>query len=303
MFRIRRLLLLFVVPLLALPTPALAQGESPPARPCRAAGEVVAVDLEANAFEFLTRRGVELTVHITEETTFRSPGDEITSFADLETGMKAIVSGAAVPGGIEANLVTAAHEEAVRDLGRFAGEVFRVEANGRRFTLENRGGEQIELIVTDTTRFHSGDESFDGAEDLQRGMFALVLYRQRDGVNVALRVGVRTQSGRPDRPSIDVRLRGEILELSETSLTLAPRRGEPVTFAITEQTVIRSPGSDRPEVGDLAIVLATEAGDGRLVARVVLSRPDQGPRGPWGQGVGPRTASPNRPDIPAPPVR
>lgn len=273
---IRKITLLVLLPLLALPAPAFAEQGEPRGR-YRAAGEIISVDVADRTFELSTRRGDELTVFVTDDTAFRSIEGDIQEVGDLEVGMKAFAVGEAVEGGVSARVIGAARPGQLEELKRFAGEVVRINPGLEQFTLENRAGEGMVLTVDERTRFRSRHGDVDSFEDLERGMHALAVYREVDGVNLALRVGVRGEDGRPRLPKVDVRVAGRITAIDDESVTIQGRRGRDVTMSIAERTVLRARGGGEPQEGDFAIALGKYDGGGDITAILVIAFPGRGP--------------------------
>ncbi len=265
-----------VLPLLALPAPAFAERGGPRGHH-RAAGEIIAVDTPASTFEMRTRRGEDLTVFVTEDTVFRSIDGEIENLEDVEVGMKAFVAGEPVEGGISARIVGAAHPDQLEGLKRVGGEVVQVNRGRGDFTLENRAGEEVLLTVSDETRFHSPQGDVAGLEDLERGMHAVAVYREADGLNLALRVGVRAGAHRPGWPRADVRAAGRITSIGDETVTIEARNGRMVTMAITDRTVVRARGGGEPQEGDFAIALGQHDAGGEVRALLVVAFPGRGP--------------------------
>lgn len=282
---IRNAALVLVLPLLAWPTPVLAEREGPGGQP-RAAGEITSVDAAAGTFEINTRRGAVLAVFVTEDTVFRSIEGDIQGLEDLEVGMRALVAGEPVEEGISARMVAAARPDQLEGLERFAGEVVRINPGLEQFTLENRAGEVLLLSVGEETRFRSPRADVDGFKDLERGMHAIAVYRQVEGVNLALAVGVRGEADRPGRPDVDLRVVGRIAEIDEASVTIEGRRGRVVTMAITERTVMRTRGGGEPQEGDLAVGLGRYDEDEDLMALLVFALPGRGPAREGRLGLG-----------------
>lgn len=271
---LRNALVLAAVALLALPMTAMAQSDQPE-RPLRAAGEVLDVDAAAGQFTMLTRSDQRLDVFVSSSTRFRSPDGSLQGLDDVEVGMHVLAAGRRVAGGLAARLVADLSQHDRPDLNRFAGEIIRIEADGRHFVLRNAAGEELTLTVTDASRFHKPNAEISGLADLEIGMHALTVYRVDGDANLALRVLVRGRIDRPDRPRPDIRVRGHIRAISSTSVTIESLEGRSVTMAITEDTVLRGGGDGGLDVGDAALAAGTELEGGRIAALLVVARGDR----------------------------
>ncbi len=163
---------------------------------------------------------------------------------------------------------------------RHAGEITGVEAGQGTFTLLTRAGEELEFQTSDRTRYRSPDGSVQGIDDLQQGMKALVAGIKEEGTLNALLVAAGNPEDRPDRPRPDVRAAGRVESVGDRSFTLQTRRGELLTFKVTEDTHYKGIESfEELEVGMFAAVGAKET-DGDLVAIWVAARnaPEDRPR-------------------------
>jgi len=255
---------------IGLPAAASAQGEAAEER-FRLAGEVTAIALDEQVVEVQTLRGEDWRIQVTSETVYRSPGGEIEGLADLETGMRVVVIGFLTEDGAVAHTIGVAAGQDRPRLQRAAGTITAVRPSVPSFELEPRQGESLTFLVTDQTGFVSRDGQIQGVGDLEPGMPAAVVYHQRDGEQVALRVVVGHES--EDRPPAGVRAHGKVTAYSRQSITVEDRDGESVTFVITDSTRIKRRGGGEVQVGDYAFVAGQVDDEGRPMAVLILATP------------------------------
>jgi hypothetical protein len=256
----------------------------PGERPERARmfGEVVRVDLGAQTFELEPREGDPATFHVDERTHFRSHDGSIQGLGDLEAGVKAmVVAVEGEDGGLLARMVAAADPEDIPDeLLRRRGEITEVLPDRGTFTLETREGETLTLQAGERTRFEGRGSEVDDLEDLTPGMMAAVgVLEGEDGGFEARFVLVWEQGEFFDRPGVDLRAAGRIVELGGHSFTLERRSGEQLEVGVDDGTTYRSRGGavegfEDLEVGMPLVVGAVEGGDGGYLARwVAVGKP------------------------------
>jgi hypothetical protein len=90
---------------------------------------------------------------------------------------------------------------------RAAGELTAVHPGSSTFELHTRQGEDLQLVVTEDTRFRSRDGSIQSIGDMRRGMVAAVAaVRGGDGALEARFVAVGERDDLPGRPNVDVRV-------------------------------------------------------------------------------------------------
>jgi hypothetical protein len=260
----------------------------------RAAGQIQAIDPSNHTFALQTREGETLPFQTGERTRYR--GEGIEGFGDLDEGMRALV--VAIPqkeGAPMALLVAAGQPKDRPDLIKLGGEIAGVVPGQGTFTLLTRAGEELELSTNERTKFHSRDGSVQDIHDLKKGDPAMVgAVRQDDGQLLALVVAV----GNPDdRPDLDVKAGGEVMDKGANSFTIRTRNGERITFTVSDNTHYKGIGGfGELKVGMMAAVGAVETDDGLLAvfvgARNPEHRPDRNPqdrpeRGPDHRGPGP----------------
>jgi hypothetical protein len=296
MLRKQGLLIIAVVTALVMGTGVgYAADEQPPAG-LRAAGKITGIDLGGSTFTMETLRKGELTVVVTGTTEFRSPGGEVQGLEDLETGMPVVVGGQLnSDGDLLANVVGVARPGALASRFRARGEITNVAPSDGVFTLRTRADEELEIHVSEQTRFLSRDGDIQGIEDLEVGMLAQVQGVKGPAVQLnALRVA----AGSPeDRPGI--RAMGQISAIGDDSFTLETRQGRSITFEVDESTKYRSRDGrvtsfDDLEVGMKAAVAGDQIAGGAYKAVVVGvgapqdtsdGSPQAAPPGPGGPGV------------------
>ncbi len=229
--------------LYALPTFASTpfQGERPPAQaappqgaqhprkaPRPRGGEITALD--AGSLTLKTLSGQEFTVQVDENTIYVTPEGFIT-FDDLQVGDKVAIEAArkgdAAP--VATLVIQVPADSDPRELRRntFRGEVWSL-GNGV-ITLQTRRGEQVMLFVDENTAFQSPEGLVQGFSDLQVHMQVGVFATPQDDGTLLANVVLAA------RPRISKHL-GTVVSADESSLTLARRDGQTVTFQITAET-------------------------------------------------------------------
>lgn len=265
----RRVLVAITLTLMALPVPALAQGERPPSRRFRVTGTVAQVSIVESTLTLGTRRGFRWEIHVSGDTVYRSAGEAVEGLADIEIGAKVLVGGSVQDGQAHAALVAVRQVEASGRDGRASGKIEEVALGQESFLLVTPNGESLRIQVTADTRFTSRSGEIDELGDLEVGMAAHVLYQQNEGSLVALRVAVGELPHRPRRRPI--RANGEISSVSRRHISLELSEGESITLAITESTRIRVRGGGQLAPGMDARVFGYQLQGERPVAVVILA--------------------------------
>ena len=240
----------------------------------RALGEITSVDSSGNLFDLTKRDGEVITFQVGDRTRFRSREGDIEGIEDLEPGMIALVVGVRMEeGGIFATTVAAGQKDDLPpNLRQVRGEITQIVPGQGTFTLEKSDGETLTFQTNERTRFRSRDGSVNDIHDLKKGMTALVgMIEQQDGTLLALLVVAGYPQESPERPKIDVRVAGRIVEVGTQSFTLETRSAERKTFNVVGSTVFKSrdgsvTGLDDLEIGMIAVVGAQELGSDQLKA-------------------------------------
>ncbi len=160
-------------------------------------------------------------------------------------------------------------------LRRAVGTISAVDVTGSQFTLNTRSGQEVDIQVTEETKFRSRDGSIQGIEDLERGMLALVAgFRGEKGQWIATLVAAAHEEDLPER----VRVAGEItsVEPAASAFSLKTKEGETVRFKVGERTRFRSrdgsiQGLEDLEPGMVALVIAVEGEEGGMLALMVAA--------------------------------
>ena len=244
----------------------LPEGFDPTQVTLRTRGAVTVVDPDASTFTIENQDGEMLTFSVDANTVFLGA---VQSLADLQVEM---VVGVAASDSSGAWFALAVH--AHQPLIRHRGEVTAVDVAAGTFSIETRAGEALTFAVDEQTRFHSPNGAIGGLEDLQPGMLAGVAALQlEDGSYLAVNVAAAHPD---DLPQFDLRVRGMVTAVTETSFTIQNRQGETYTFQVTEETRFRSPGGFVRSLEDLEVgmrvgVGADELDTGFYVAQVVIA--------------------------------
>jgi hypothetical protein len=194
--------------------------------------------------------------------------------------------------------VFAEEEHPERERFRQAGEITGVVPGQGTFTLLTRAGEELEFQTSDRTHYRSPDGSVQDIHDLKQGMKAFVGGIKKDGALQALIVAAGNPEDRPDRPQVDLRVVGRVESTGDQSFSLLTRRGELLTFNVTDDTHYKGIGSfEELAVGMHAAVGAKET-DGDLVAIWVAARQatEDRPRPEDRPGRNPEDRPDRRPD-------
>jgi hypothetical protein len=240
----------------------------------RALGEITSVDLSGNLIDLTKRDGEVITFQVGDRTRFRSRDGEIEGIEDLEPGMIALVRGVRLEeGGVLATIVAVGQKDDIpSNLHRVKGEITKVVPGQGTFTIETPEGESLTIQTSERTRFRSRDGSVEDIHDLKKGMATLVgVVEQQDGTLLALLVVAGSPQEVPERPKIDVRAGGRIVEIGAQTFTLETRNTERKVFTVDGSTVFKSRdgsvnGLDDLEIGMIAIVGGQELGSGQLKA-------------------------------------
>jgi hypothetical protein len=237
----------------------------------RVLGHVTSVNIDRSSFTMITRDETSLTFVVGERTHFR--GEGIEGLEDLQPEMGVLVVGIeGEDGGLFALLVAARNPDDRPDRIHVAGEVTAVNPGQGTFTINPRDGDEISFQTNDRTQFKSRDGTVNNLADLKKGMFAAVAaVRQEDDLPLALLVAAGHPEDRPDRPQIDVRAAGQIVDISSASLTIQKPDGARMTFGVNANTKFVSRdgsihGLDDLQAGMMAAVGAVENEDGSLTA-------------------------------------
>jgi preprotein translocase subunit YajC len=236
----------------------------------RVRGRVVQVDVAGNAFSVEGKDGQTTTVKVDANTQYRG---QVSNLADLQVGMLAqAVTEEQASGDLLARTVRAGYP-----LVRHAGEVVSVDPTAGQFVLKTaRQGEALTITVDAETKFRSKDETVQGLEDLQPGMVVVVSAEKRgEDVLLARLVGA---GDKEDLPRFDQRFLGRVTAIEDQSFSVKTRRGETITFQVTEETRFRSRGGVVDGLEDLkqgmpVVVGAKDLGGGQYQALMVLAGP------------------------------
>jgi hypothetical protein len=274
--KISKAILLVLLMSLATVGVAFAEEDTPAGR-IRFVGEIMNVDLAANAFKMHTRSGKDVDLKVNPATQFQSPNGSVQGLSDLQVGMHALVSASGSEEGVfVAKLVItrAALEE--RRMVRALGEITSVEPSENQFDLTKRDGEIIPFQVGDRTRFRSREGEIKGIEDLEPGMVALVIGFQTEDELVFATVVAAGQKG--ELPSNPHQVRGEITNIvpGQGTFNIETQSGESLTLHTSERTRFRSRDGSVNDIHDLkkgmtVLVGVVEEQDGTQLALLVLA--------------------------------
>ena len=255
---------------------ALATGDKLP-ETARILGVVTGISLAESSFGLETKDGRTFRFSVIDRTRFRSRDGSVSTLADLEAGLEALVVAANTDkDGWVALLVAVGSLDEIREHGfRVSGEITRVNPGLGTFSLTSGDGQEYAFDVVERTQFRSPDGTVTSIHDLKAGMRALVAgVRTDDGATIALMIAAGIPGDRPDRPRLDARAAGKIVNLGNRTITLETQSGERQTFSVDESTQYRSRQGEVGDFGDLqvgmlALIVGTQQEDGTQLARVV----------------------------------
>jgi hypothetical protein len=265
----------------------------------RILGVISGISLAVSSFGLETKDGRAFEFTVIDRTRFRSRDGSVSSLADLEAGLGALVVAAETDQkGWVALLVAVGSLDEIREHGfRVSGEITKVNPGQGTFSLTSSEGQEYAFDIVERTQFRSPDGTVTSIHDLKSGMRALVAGVKTDkGATIALMVAAGTPGDRPDRPQLDARAAGKIVSLGNRTITLETQSGERQTFTVDESTQYRSRqgevgGFGDLQVGMLALIVGTQQEDGGQLARVVAAghppqgrpRPESRPEGAPGE--------------------
>jgi hypothetical protein len=143
-----------------------------------------------------------------------------------------------------------AQEDVPRDEVRRVGVIQTVDLPGKTFTLRTLTGGDVHVHVTGSTEFRSPEGAISGFDDLEQGMRAQVVGKERGAgtIQATLIVVARAEDLPPT-----VRVRGEISSVNPASgsFVLQAGDGRSITFKIIERTAFRSRDGSIQSLEDL----------------------------------------------------
>jgi hypothetical protein len=231
-------------------------------------GQVTAIG--GDQFTIQTRSGQERTLSFDETTRFTNAERQELSAEDLQTGGWLAVRVAPRSGEPRlARLVVILPDDFdPENWAGVRGKVTGVDIPGNTFSLENKEGQATTVKVDENTKYRGQVANLN---DLQVGMLAqAVTEKQADGdlLARAVRAGV----------SPDQRFLGKVTAVGADSFTIQSRRGETLTFQVTEETIFRSrrgvvTGLEELKAGMAVAVGARDLGNSQYQALRVLLAP------------------------------
>jgi hypothetical protein len=224
--------------------------------------------IEIGASEF-TVEGLNGDLHIikiTEETDFRTRGEEESSeaaFSNLEIGKYVgVINREDSYGTFSARLVVLLPDDFNPShfrLTKAVGEVSMVTTGGGFFKLETRSGEKLTINVDENTRYAGGVESL---EDLEKGdKVGIVAQKQEDGTLMAKAVVAPRNERR-----VYSQTNGTLTGISGNELTITDRQDQVHTFTVTEDTLYKDRSGEVDGIEDLET--------GMIVVIVHLKEPE-----------------------------
>lgn len=187
----------------------------------------------------------EQRVQTTDETTFRVPGVENATIADLNIGDPILALGHRDENdNLIAKSVAVIPHRPRRVVAR--GEVTAVGDSSLTLETPNQGEQAV--IITDETRFRIPGDDNPSLDDIAVGDYVGVVgHKDDDGNLVATGVGKL-----PDKARGHV-VWGEVTAIEGTSLQISAADGSVKTVHTDENTRFRIPGDDDPGLDDIAV--------------------------------------------------
>jgi hypothetical protein len=203
--------------------------------------------------------------------------------------MTALVIGVRGEEGLIARMVVAGKVEPRPERIRVAGEISGIATASASFSIKKRNGDVLTIQTTERTRFRSRDGSIQGIDDLEIGMFALVIgLEQENGNLVALIVAAANKEDIPDNMK---RFKGEITGVvpDQGTFALQTPDGASMNFQTSDRTRFLSRdgsvmGIDDLKVGMIAHVGAIERENGLFALVVAVEVPTDPPDRVWERG-------------------
>jgi preprotein translocase subunit YajC len=252
---------------------AAAQESTPRFRQRRLPGVVGQVTTVAgDQFTIQTKAGREVTFRFDETTRFTDPQKQELSPQDMQTGdwvAVIVVRNRAKPPLARAVIILPEDFDPA-NWASVRGRVTGVDVSGNAFSLEDKDGQATTVKVDENTKYQ-GQAA--GLAELQVGMPVLARTEKQpngDLLAKSVRTGV----------AFDQRFMGKVTSIDGQSFTIQTRKGESITFQVTEETVFRSlkgvvDGMEDLEVGMPVAVGAEDLGNSQYQARLVLIAPNR----------------------------
>jgi hypothetical protein len=233
-------------------------------------GSIIEVDASGNQFTLQTQQGEKVSFDVDSTTVYKG---EATAFSGLQEGLFAGVAAKELENGcFLAQVVRTGFP-----VNRLIGEILTVDQKANTFTLRTmHSKEEMEFKVDENTQFRSKAQSLESLEDLELGMVAVVVAKDRnEALPLAIIVGA---ADKENLPKFDLRVGGRIVSLEKNSFTIKDRNGQEHTFQVTGDTLFRSRGGRISGLDDLkegmpVIVGANELENGDYQAELIIAMP------------------------------
>ncbi len=227
----------------------------------KARGLVTDVNQAAGKFTLENPGGEKMTFFVDENTRY---GGQLVGLEDLQVGWHAgVVAVEASPGRLLAVGVVAGDAP---ELLKVKGEVTSVNPQEGTFSIETDDGRSVRFLVDDKTRYQGQLSSL---AEMQVGWQAGVAAKETENgqlLAVLVIAGIRPEQ---------IRAQGIIVGVDPAAgkFRLETPEGSVMTFFVDENTTYRGQveGIRDLEEGMRAGVVATEDGDGKLIARLVAA--------------------------------
>jgi hypothetical protein len=242
----------------------------------RSSGTITRINSNEGVFLLESKNGEIQEFEVGSRTRYRIREGSMEGLSDLDPGMFALVIAIVRDGQIPMAVWVGARQdtEPVERL-TVIGEILNVIPGQETFDLQARNGDVLHFSVIERTKFRSWDGSIEELHDLERGMYALVVYcSDGQGSLIALGIAAGYRNDRPDLSEWDLWVMGRITSMSDRSFTIESRNQGNLTFPVDGSTHYRSRDGSVNEfkdlqVGMVVVVGAKELGNGQYVAGIV----------------------------------
>jgi hypothetical protein len=242
----------------------------------RSSGTITRINSNEGVFLLESKNGEIQEFEVGSRTRYRIREGSMEGLSDLDPGMFALVIAIVRDGQIPMAVWVGARQdtEPVERL-TVIGEILNVIPGQETFDLQARNGDVLHFSVIERTKFRSRDGSIEVLHDLEKGMYALVVYcSDGQGSLIALGIAAGYRNDRPDLSEWDLWVMGRITSMSDRSFTIESRNQGNLTFPVDGSTHYRSRDGSVNEfkdlqVGMVVVVGAKELGNGQYVAGIV----------------------------------
>ncbi len=243
---------------------------SPEPDTMRVMGEITGVVVPNGSISLRARDERILRFETDEYTRYRSQDGEIEGLDDLDPGMKAlVVARHSEEGSPIALLVAAGKIDELPQIRQYKGEVSSVNPGQDLFTVLTEEDQELEFKINERTKFRSPDGDITSVNHLRSGMRVQIGAIVNEDGELAPLIII---AGSPQRPVINVKTGGRIVEISGDSFTIEMRSGETRSFVVDTTTRYASKDGNIKGFEDLEVGMITFVGGESLDTGDVIAR-------------------------------